>query len=201
MVKVKSFFKEWWEVFAIAIILIILRLFVFSPIIVDGHSMDPNLQDGERMIMLKTAKLHRFDIVVSVEPGEPDKNIIKRLIGFPGDTIKFDHDQLSINGKKYSESYLNKYKTLWHKEKLQKEYSFNPWFQQIAASSTAFTTNNDGKAVFTVKVPKGHYFLMGDDRLISKDSRDPSVKAVPRKDIKGEVKFAFWPLKKVGFIK
>ncbi|MDR0921078.1 MAG: signal peptidase I [Lactobacillales bacterium] len=194
-----KFLKNWWEVFAVAILLLVLRLFVFSPIIVDGHSMDPTLQNGERMIMLKTAKIDRFDIAVSEEPGEPKKNIIKRVIGLPEDTIEFNNDQLTINGKKYDEPYLDSYKKLWKDEKLQKEYSFDPYFQSIAQSAQAFTTTPDGKTEFSVTVPKGHYFLMGDDRLISKDSRE--LGPVPSSSLKGEVKLAYWPLNQFKLIK
>ncbi|SJZ41468.1 signal peptidase. Serine peptidase. MEROPS family S26A [Pilibacter termitis] len=189
-----KFLKNWWEVIVFALVLLALRLFVFSPILVDGHSMDPTLQDGERMIMVKTAKIERFDIVVSGEPNEPKKNIIKRVIGMPGDTIKFDNDQLYINGKKTDEPYLDKYKALWKKTKLFDEYNFNAYFQELAKEASAFTMNSEGDATFEVKVPEGHYFLMGDDRLVSKDSRDPAVGPIEKKQLKGEAKLAFWPL-------
>ncbi|MFM9701325.1 S26 family signal peptidase, partial [Streptomyces europaeiscabiei] len=62
-----KFIKDWWSVFAVLIIMIIARVFIFAPIIVDGHSMDPTLEDGERMIIIKTTKISRFDMVVSNE--------------------------------------------------------------------------------------------------------------------------------------
>jgi signal peptidase I len=196
----KKFLKNWWEVFAFAGVLLILRLFILSPIIVDGHSMDPTLKNGERMVMVKIAKIDRFDIVVSGEPADPGKNIIKRVIGMPGDTIKFDNDQLYINGKKTAEPYLDEYKKIWKKDKLKKTYSYNAYFQQIAKERRAFTTAFDGNTVFEVKVPANHYFLMGDDRLISKDSRDPEVGPLDQSEIKGETKLAFWPLNKIRFV-
>ncbi|MDR2833869.1 MAG: signal peptidase I [Streptococcaceae bacterium] len=193
----KKFFKNWWEVIVFAAIMIILRVFFISPIVVDGHSMDPTLINGERMIMVRHLSINRFDIVVSEEPGQPGKNIIKRVIGMPGDTITFDNDQLIINGKKYDEPYLLEYQTQWAKDRLQETYSFNSYFQEIAKTANAFTQLEDRTATFTIEVPDGHYFLMGDDRLISKDSRDPSVGPVPASDIRGEAKIAFWPLNRI----
>jgi len=193
----KNFLKNWWQVLVFALVMIILRVFFISPIVVDGHSMDPTLADGERMILVHHLPINRFDIVVSAEPGVPGRNIIKRVIGLPGDELKFDHDQLSINGTKYEEPYLAEFQTRWKKDRLQDTYSFNAYFQEIAENASAFTQLANGSAVFTVEVPQGHYFLMGDDRLISKDSRDPAVGPIPRADIRGRATLAFWPLNRI----
>jgi len=195
----KKFLKNWWEVFALIIVIILLRTYVFSPILVDGHSMDPTLEDRERMIMVKISKIQRFDIVVSNEPEEPGKNIIKRVIGMPGDTIEFDNDQLKINGKKYSEPYLDSFKKKFAEDKLQSEYSYDPGFQMLAQQAAAFTVDANGNAKFTVKVPKDSYFLMGDDRIVSKDSRE--IGAVKKTEIQGEAKLAYWPINKFKLIK
>ena len=75
-------------------------------------------------------------------------------------------------------------------------YSYNTLFQQLADNSDAFTTDKDGNTEFTVKVPKGRYLLLGDDRIVSKDSRE--VGTFKKSALVGEVKFRFWPLSKIG---
>ena len=84
----------------LAAILIGLRHFVFTPVVVKGDSMDPTLADGERVIALKNTEIKRFDIVTFPAPDDEGKNYIKRVIGLPGDTIEYKDDQLYINGKK-----------------------------------------------------------------------------------------------------
>lgn len=198
----KKFLKGWWEVIVFALVLIVLRIWVLAPILVDGHSMDPTLQDGERMIMVKPLSVERFNIVVATEPGvdgEPDKNIIKRVIGLPGDKLLFDNDRLYINGEEYSEPYLAEFQKMWHEDKLQEQYNFSSFYQDLAREASAFTISYEGDATFTVNVPEGHYFLMGDDRLISKDSRDRAVGPIPAEDIQGTVVLSFWPFDRIRF--
>ncbi|MDR1012947.1 MAG: signal peptidase I [Lactobacillales bacterium] len=197
----KDFLKEWWLVFTIVIFMILARIFIFGSVIVDGHSMDPALQDKERMITFKRAEIQRFDIVVSKEPEEPEKRIVKRVIGMPGDTITYDNDHLYINDKKHSEPYLDKFKKLLKKDKLQKAYYYSRVFQEMAQKINAFTVNYNNETKFTIKVPLKHYLLLGDNRPISKDSRYPSVGPVPSSMIEGKVKFAFWPPKRVRLVK
>lgn len=196
----KNFIKEWWLVFTAVIFMTLARVFIFGSVIVDGHSMDPTLQDKERMITLKRTKIQRFDIVVSKEPSEPEKRIVKRVIGMPGDTITYKKDQLYINGKKYAEPYLDKFKKQWKKDKLQKAYSYSSTFQAMALERKAFTVSYDNENDFTIKVPLKHYLLLGDNRLISKDSRFPEIGPIPASMIEGEAKLAFWPPKRIRLV-
>ena len=193
----KQFIKEWGPFILFLIALGLVRLFLIQPVSVDGHSMDPTLADGERLIVLRTAKIDRFDIVVAKEKeGSKTKEIVKRVIGLPGDTITYKDDVLYVNGKKTSEPYLDKYQKAFEDDDLQDIYSYNTLFQQLAENSDAFTTAKDGSTEFTVKVPKNQYFLLGDDRIVSKDSRE--VGSFKKSAIVGEVKFRFWPLSKIG---
>ena len=84
-------------------ILIGLRQFVFTPVVVKGDSMDPTLIDGERVIALKNTKVKRFDIVTFPAPDDEGKNYIKRVIGLPGDAVEYKNDKLYINDKEYDE--------------------------------------------------------------------------------------------------
>lgn len=195
----KQFIKEWGAFIIFFVVLGLLRLFVLQPVSVDGHSMDPTLADGERLIVLKTSSIDRFDIVVAKEKeGNKTKEIVKRVVGLPGDTITYKDDVLYVNGKKTDEPYLDKYKKAFEEDDLQDIYSYNTLFQQLAESSDAFTTAKDGSTEFTVKVPKDQYFLLGDDRIVSKDSRE--VGTFKKSAIVGEVKFRFWPFSKIGSV-
>lgn len=194
-----KFLKEWGPFILFVLVLGISRLFLWQPVKVDGHSMDPTLADGERLIVLDHTKINRFDIVVAKETEDGQtKEIVKRVIGMPGDTITYNDDTLYINGKEVDEKYLDEYKQAFDDDQLQDIYAYNSLFQELAEKADAFTTDSDGNTEFTVKVPKGEYYLMGDDRIVSKDSRE--VGTFPKSSIVGEVKFRFWPLSKIGFI-
>ena len=197
--SIMKFLKEWGPFILFVLVLGLSRLFLWQPVKVDGHSMDPTLADGERLIVLDHTKINRFDIVVAKETEDGQtKEIVKRVIGMPGDTITYNDDTLYINGKEVDEKYLDEYKQAFDDDQLQDIYAYNSLFQELAEKADAFTTDSDGNTEFTVKVPKGEYYLMGDDRIVSKDSRE--VGTFPKSSIVGEVKFRFWPLSKIGFI-
>ena len=194
-----KFLKEWGPFILFVLVLGLSRLFLWQPVKVDGHSMDPTLADGERLIVLDHTKINRFDIVVAKETEDGQtKEIVKRVIGMPGDTITYNDDTLYINGKEVDEKYLDEYKQAFDDDQLQDIYAYNSLFQELAEKADAFTTDSDGNTEFTVKVPKGEYYLMGDDRIVSKDSRE--VGTFPKSSIVGEVKVRFWPLSTIGFI-
>ncbi|MGH1649271.1 signal peptidase I [Enterococcus gilvus] len=164
----------------LAAILIGLRHFVFTPVVVKGDSMDPTLADGERVIALKNTEIKRFDIVTFPAPDDEGKNYIKRVIGLPGDTIEYKNDQLYINGKKTDEPYLDEYKgELTDSQPLT--YDFN--LKDLYGSE---------------KIPEGELFVLGDNRRISKDSR--IIGMIKEKNIMADVKFVFWPLNRFGTV-
>ena len=108
MKYLKSFIRE-WGVFILIIALVGLsRLFLWSNVRVEGHSMDPTLADGEILFVVKHLPIDRFDIVVAHED-EGNKDIVKRVIGLPGDTIRYENDKLYINGQETDEPYLAEY--------------------------------------------------------------------------------------------
>lgn len=196
-----NFLADWGFFICFMLVFFASRYFIWNLVSVEGHSMDPTLQHQEKLIMLKTTSIDRFDIVVA---GEADQNgkeklIVKRVIGIPGDTIRYENDTLYINDKQVDEPYLAEYLDAFKKDKLQTIYSYNKQFQAIAQSANTFTRDAKGYASFTVTVPEGQYFLMGDDRLVSLDSR--SVGSFTRENIKGEVVFRMWPLNRIGTIK
>jgi len=164
----------------LAALLFLLRQFVFTPVVVKGHSMDPTLADGERVIALKNTEIKRFDIVTFPAPDEPKKNYIKRVIGLPGDTIEYKNDVLYINDKEVKEPYLDQFK------------------DEVTDGMPLtfdFTLN---EVTGETKVPEGEYFVMGDNRRNSKDGR--MIGFISKDSILGDVKFVLWPLDRFGTI-
>lgn len=190
----KSFLKEWGLFGLLFLTILITRWLIWSPVAVDGHSMDPTLQDKERLLMIKTTSLKRFDIVVASETDTSGKEklIVKRIIGMPGDTIRYEQDTLYVNDKKVEEPYLKEYLAAFQKDRLQETYSYNRQFQAVAQDAAAFTVDATGSPSFIVEVPERQYYLLGDDRLVSKDSR--SVGFFDEEQLKGEIVFRFWPI-------
>ena len=193
--------KEWGPFALFIIVMLLLRVYVWQPVIVEGHSMDPTLADKERLVIIRTASIKRQDIVVAKELNKETnetKNIVKRVIGLPGDTISFKNDVLMVNDKVVKETYLADYQKAFASDHLQKTYQGNAFFQSLAQNAKTFTLSAASQTEFSVKVPEGQYFLMGDNRLVSQDSRQ--VGTFKKSDIVGEAKLRIWPLKKIGLL-
>ncbi|KKB44647.1 signal peptidase I [Bacillus thermotolerans] len=177
MAKEKNEFWEWVKAFLIAIgLAAVIRYFIIAPIVVDGESMMPTLNDGDWMIVNKLGETERFDIVVFHAP--ENKDYIKRVIGLPGDTVEYKDDKLYINGKYYEEPYLEQYKE-------QTSGPLTPDFtlEEITGSKT---------------VPEGEVFVLGDNRLFSKDGRH--IGTVDMDEVVGETSVVFWPLNKLRIV-
>jgi signal peptidase I len=181
-------------ILVIGVLITIGSVFQFNK--VDGHSMDPTLSNGSYLIVNRYSKIERFDIVVAKEIDKSGNtySVVKRVIGMPGDVIEYKSDVLYVNGEKYEESYLNDYLSRWRDNKLEDVYSYNESFVNKARISSGFTTQefdlvtkelNDVSTDFKVEVPTTGYFLIGDNRLVSKDSRD--VGAFPIENVVGKV--------------
>ncbi|MCY9548668.1 signal peptidase I [Lysinibacillus xylanilyticus] len=159
----------------------VIKQFLFTPVLVKGASMMPTLEDQDRVIINKIGpkfkSVDRFDIVV-VKMNE-EENYIKRIIGLPGDKIEYKDDQLYINGEKYSEPYLDQYKKEL-KDSGSLTYDFT--LEQILGETT---------------VPEGDYFVLGDNRRVSKDSRVPEVGFIPKEKIMGTTSIICWPIEHI----
>lgn len=160
-----------------AIFLFLLRQYVFTPVIVKGDSMDPTLHDGERVIALKQTEIERFDIITFIAPDDTSKNYIKRVIGLPGDQVVYQNDQLYINGVAHDEPYLDAYKA-----------NLNDGFP--------LTDDFDMSLFGETQVPEGKLLVLGDNRRISKDSRQLGL--IDASAVLGDVAFVFWPLADFG---
>ncbi len=176
MTRKKSELWEWTKILLIASALaVIIRYFLFTPIIVDGRSMMPTLENRERMIVNKLSYVFgepkRFDIIVFHAPEQ--KDYIKRIIGLPGEHIEYKDDILYVNGIPYHEPYLEEYK------------------KQLMGGTLTES--------FSVTVPEGHLFVMGDNRRESKDSRH--IGPIPIESVLGKTTLIYWPLEDFQFIK
>lgn len=142
---------------------------------VEGHSMEYTLSDKDNLIVDKISYRFndpkRFDIVVFPVTPGEDTFYIKRIIGLPGETVQIIDHAIYINGEELSESY-------------GKEVMESP-----GVAANPITLGND------------EYFVLGDNRNASSDSRDPSVGNVHKKDILGRAWVRIWPLNKFGLLK
>ncbi|MCE4048192.1 MULTISPECIES: signal peptidase I [Bacillaceae] len=174
---------EWLKSAFIAIIaVLVIRLFIFVPIIVDGESMESSLDNGDRMIVTKVGKIQRFDIVVFHANEKED--YIKRVIGLPGDKIEYKDDTLYINGEAYEEPYLDK-----NKQELR----------QLFGSGALLTENFTLKSLLGLdRVPKDSLFVLGDNRRNSKDSRYIGV--IPTSKVVGTTNVIYWPIKNIHLV-
>lgn len=168
--------------FVIAVLFIITRVFFWGTYKVEGHSMDPTLKGGNYLVTINYFTPQRGDLVTAKED---DKVIIKRVIGLPNDTIEFKNDKLYINEVEQDESYLNTFKEEFAKDRLHEEYSYNQAYQTRAAQMAHFTLDADNKSDFKITLKDNEYYLLGDNRPVSKDSRE--VGAFTRNQITGKV--------------
>lgn len=146
--------------------------FLFAPTTVKGESMSPTFEDNDKILISKISEIERFDIIVFNAP-DSDERYIKRVIGLPGDTIEMDNDILYVNGKAYKETYLDENREEISLSKLTGDFTL----EELTGEAT---------------VPEGKLFVLGDNRLISNDSRRFGF--ISSEEVIGEVKFRFFPL-------
>jgi len=189
--KQGGFYKElveWIKALVIAVLLVfVIRTFLFSPFIVDGDSMLPNFESGERLIVNKivyTFSEPKFGDVVVFDVPEEGRKFIKRVIGVPGDTIRIEGDNLYINGELRDEPYI--------KEAIEAARAINETYN---GGGPDFPNSR----VTETTVPEGTIFALGDNRSDSKDSR--TIGFVTDKEIVGRADLIFWPVSKLEFIK
>ncbi|AQQ53744.1 signal peptidase I [Planococcus lenghuensis] len=180
--KQKNELWEWSKALLIAFgLAAIIRFFFFAPIVVDGESMMPTLENGDRMIVNKIGyeigEPDRFDIVVF--HADEEKDFIKRVIGVPGDHVAYEDDQLYINGEPVEEPYLEE-------------------LQAITEGSLTEDFTLEDVAMGKSTIPEGYVFVLGDNRRASKDSR--YIGLVPIDEIVGSTQIVFWPFEDVGFV-
>jgi len=171
-------FKLFRDIFLIIVVFILFGVFFVQPVVVEGTSMLPELHDGERLLVNKLVyykiqsvswgHIERGDIVVFWFPNDPDKSYVKRVIGLPGETVEVRSGKVFINGQQLAEDYLDS----------EHNQTLPSWPAK--------------------KVEDHHYFVMGDNRDNSSDSRYWGL--VPEKYIYGKAFFRYWKPSSIGFL-
>lgn len=160
--------KEYFTYVCLILAIIFIRSFIVTPVRVNGESMYPTLKNKEVLLLNKIDyrfhDIKRFDIVVV---NTPEEKIIKRVIGLPGETLRYENDTLYIDGQEVKESYTRK-------------------------ETDDFVLSDIG----VTKIPNDCYFVMGDNRSNSKDSR--MIGPVKKKQISGKANLVIFPLKDKG---
>ena len=174
--SILSIIWSWIWSFIVAFIIVGgVYFFLGRPFTVSGASMYPTLHNGDRMVLSKVGDIHRFDVVILKAPDE-NVEYIKRVIGMPGDTIEMKSGVLYINGKKVDQPFINT-------EALAKQTVFMDDFTLESLTGES-------------KVPEGKYFVLGDNRGVSKDSR--MIGFIDRSAIEGKAVFTIWTFGRIG---
>lgn len=164
---IKEFLKDTMKYIAVAIIVLLVFLYVVSFQQVIGPSMEPNYQEGQIFILnklkYKFTKPKRFEVIVL--NSKKSKFMIKRVIGLPGESIEYKGNTLYINGNAMVENF--------NRNGATEDFQLLSKFQNY-------------------KIPENHYFVLGDNRVNSEDSRMFGFVSIG--DIVGKVEFRIWPL-------
>lgn len=172
---IKEFLKDTFKYIIFIIVVLMVAIYIVGLQQVIGPSMNPNYLDGDIIILDKISynfkDIKRGD-VVSLNYVDA-KYLIKRVIGIPGDYIEFKNNELYINGKCMDETYLE--------GAINKDFSL--------------------KELGYDEIPDDMYFVVGDNRENSLDSRDTSVGLISKEQIVGRVKLRIWPLNRIKIIK
>lgn len=157
-------------------IMVMIYLFIMSPQEINGASMEPNFHNGEYIltnkVVYKMKEPTRGDVVIFKSPRNKEVDYIKRIIGLPGDTVGLKNNKLYVNGQPVEEPYLAPDVTIFGGSYLQEG-------QEIT-------------------VPEGLYFVAGDNRPHSSDSRE--FGPISKDDIIGQAFLRYWPFSLFGFI-
>lgn len=180
--KVQNIVEWFWLIVKYTLaglsIALIIRGFFLIPVPVEGISMQNTLTQGDFVLMEKFSDIERFDVIVfQMADGT---TYIKRVIGMPGDTVSYRNDQLYINEEVVEETFLEE--NLAHDEE-----------------RIPFTNDFEFEELMGVKkLGTGSYFVLGDNRRMSKDSR--SFGAISEENIIGKARIVYYPLKRVHFV-
>jgi signal peptidase I len=165
----------WLRDLALSVLIaLIVILFLYQPVRVEGTSMMPSLVDQERIFINKfsyrfgISEVNRGDTVVFWFPGDTSKSYIKRVVAVPGDIVEITRGQVFVNQKPLAEGYV------------PEEY-------------------RDHVSMSQMMVPEGEYFVLGDHRSSSNDSRTWGT--VGRNFIYGKAVFSYWPLDRLGTVR
>jgi len=184
----KSTLREYFESIVIAVVLaLFVRTWVVQAFKIPTGSMENNLLIGDHLLvnkfifgpaatgaermLLPVTPVQRGDVVVFKYPEDPERDFIKRVIGLPGETLEVRDKKVYIDGKPLDESYVH-------------------YIQPLGGGQHEFTSFDVRDRYGPVAVPDGHYFVMGDNRDNSQDSRYWGF--LPRHYVKGKALLIYW---------
>jgi signal peptidase I len=182
--------KRVLEYAGIAVVAVLVALAVqawlIKPYRIPSESMLDTLRPGDRVLVnrlvYRLREPERGDVVVFRYPKDPDVVFIKRIIGAPGDVVEVRHGRLYVNGRRVTEPYVHR--------------TGGRTDPTVAQAAIAGSTLHDPWSLSEpYTVPAGQYFVMGDNRTDSDDSRDWGT--VPRSAIVGEGLATYWPLSRL----
>lgn len=171
--KNKNLLKEILSYVLIILAVIAVRVFIFDPVRVDGPSMDTTLSNGEIIILNKYEYRKRDIERYDIVVVKVDgKKIIKRIIGLPNEVISIKDNKVYADGKELDSSFTSSRTDDW-----------------------------DMSDIGLKKIPGDSYFVLGDNREVSLDSRYNEVGTIKREQILGKAFVIVWPLNKIKTIK
>ena len=162
--KERNGFVEALLLVMVALVLALtLKTYVAEAYEIKGRSMEPTFHHGERVVVLKAFYgIHRQDVIVFASSEDPTKDLVKRVVGLPGETLKVVGGSVFVNGVHLDEAYIR---------------NFQPGYRET---------------VYVSRVPEGHYYVLGDNRPDSHDSR--YFQSIPAASVRGKVVVRWWPL-------
>ena len=174
--KLPAFFEYGLYTLILLAVLFLVPKFVLEKVLVDGESMENSLFDGESILIEKVSRYFsgpgRFDIVVfHKQAGTQKRTYVKRVIGLPGETVQIIGDTIYING-----------------EVLKEEFGKEPMVYS-------------GLAASPLTLGEDEYFVLGDNRNNSEDSRYASIGNVKKDHITGEAWMVVYPFDRIGLLK
>lgn len=176
----KAYILDWFvDIIIAAIVVFIITTFAFQNLYVVGSSMSPTLQNGETILINKLTYLrntpNRNDIVAfrHVDSSNNEMNIVKRIVGLPGDKIEIKDSILFLNDERFNH--------------LVEEYNEEDEFSR-------------GNMEYPIIVPDDSYFVLGDNRESSMDSRYNEIGLIPRGELIGKIFIRIWPFWKMKLL-
>ena len=172
--RLKIFLENVFYIVIAVVLAMLVQKFIIRPFVVNGESMDPTLATGDYLLIdevtYRLREPERGDVVVFRAPPEPTKFFVKRIIGLPGDTVSIGGSIVTITNAEHPKGFI---------------------------LSEPFITHNSVNQIVT-KVPEGEYFVMGDNRTGSFDSR--SWGTLPKENIRGRALLRLLPIKEVDYL-
>jgi signal peptidase I len=224
-----SIIDAFLRVFYAFCLVILIHSFIFMPFVIQSYSMEPNLLKGDYVLVTKYSYGYnkysiffnslikkpifkkspkRGDVIVFKSPLDTKTNYAKRLVALPNDVIQMKDGIFYVNDKPFNIEFLSDYSYVCNKNKSCEIYKKAKEFFETMPNGKKYRIlsaeeGSDGDNTFAYRVPKDHYFVMGDNRDDSFDSRFTDIGFIPHKNLIGKVRFILFSSnsKSINFLK